>query len=116
MLDSVVAPGMGQPVEVIGVSVGLFDVFRRKTWEEENAYEGGTPPCPRCGTSLTKRYEFSEMYCDSCKYGLDDDEHDDQSDESLSVYEAASIWASNGKDDDYTFGYSEAELDAALGR
>ncbi|AYJ33923.1 hypothetical protein D4R08_00235 [Corynebacterium xerosis] len=106
---------MGQPVEVIGVSVGLFDVFRRKTWEEENAYEGDTPPCPRCGTSLTKRYEFSEMYCDNCKYGLDDDEHDDQSDESLSVYEAASIWASNGKDDDYTFGYSEAELDAALG-
>lgn len=105
---------MGQPVEVIGVSMGLFDAFRRKTWEE-NAYEGDTPPCPRCGTSLTKRYVFSEMYCDNCKYGLDDVEHDDQSDESLSVYEAANIRASNGKDEDYTFGYSEAELEAALG-
>ena len=53
------------------------------------------------------------MYCDNCKYGLDD-EGDDQSGESLSVYEAASIWASNGKDEDYTFGYSEAELEEAL--
>jgi hypothetical protein len=32
----------------------------------------------------------------------------------LSVSEAADIWASNGKDEDYTFGYSEAELQAAL--
>lgn len=94
--------------------MGLFDAFRRKTWEEENAYEGDTPSCPRCGSSMTKRYVFSEMYCDTCKYGLDDDEDDDKSDESLSVYEAANIWASNGKDGDYTFGYSEAELEAAL--
>ena len=34
--------------------------------------------------------------------------------ESLSVYDAAEIWASNGKDEDYTFGYSEEELEAAL--
>lgn len=32
----------------------------------------------------------------------------------LSVSEAADIWASNGKDEDYTFGYSTAELEAAL--
>ncbi len=32
----------------------------------------------------------------------------------LSVSEAADIWASNGKDEDYTSGYSEEELQRAL--
>ena len=35
-------------------------------------------------------------------------------DGSLSVYDAALIWASNGKDEDYMFGYSEDELEDAL--
>lgn len=34
--------------------------------------------------------------------------------ERLSVDEAALIWASHGKDEDYTFGYSEEELEDAL--
>ena len=84
---------------------------KNKSWEEENAYAGDTPPCPDCGTPLTKKYVFSDMYCDNCKYGLDDD---DDVGEALSVYDAAAIWASNGKDEDYTFGYSEEELEAAL--
>ena len=44
------------------------------------------------------------------------DEIDDieELDESLSVYEAAEIWASHGKDEDYMFGYSEEELEEAL--
>lgn len=54
------------------------------------------------------------MNCGNCKYGLDDDEGDDQSDDSLSVYEAANFCSSNGKVGNYTFGYSEAELEAAL--
>lgn len=29
----------------------------------------------------------------------------------MSVYDAAQIWLSNGKDEDYTFGYSEEELE-----
>lgn len=94
--------------------MGLFDVFRSKSWEEKDAYHGDTPPCPRCGTSLTKRYVYSEMYCENCRYGLDDEEDTDRSDESLSVYEAADIWASHGKDEEYAFGYSEAELEEAL--
>lgn len=49
--------------------------------------------------------------CDWCAAEYDDDSEDD---ESLSVYEAAEIWASNGKDEDYMFGYSEDELEAAL--
>lgn len=44
---------------------------------------------------------------------FDDDFEEDDS-ESLSVWDAAEIWASNGKDEDYMFGYTEEELEAAL--
>lgn len=90
--------------------MGLFDIFKKKSWEEENAYTDETPPCPQCGESLTKKYVFSDMYCTNCNYGLDDDGDN----ESLSVYEAAEIWASHGKDEDYMFGYTEEELEDAL--
>lgn len=44
------------------------------------------------------------------------DEADDQdSDESLSVYDAADIWLSHGMDEDYTSGFSEEELRRAAG-
>ena len=43
--------------------------------------------------------------------GADDEDEDDQS---LSVYDAALIWASNGKGEDYTFGYSEEEPEEAF--
>lgn len=39
---------------------------------------------------------------------------DQDSGETLSVWDAAEIWASNGKDEDYMFGYSEYELENAL--
>ena len=45
---------------------------------------------------------------------FDEEEDDYEGGESLSVHEAALIWASNGKDEDYMFGYSEDELEAAL--
>ncbi len=32
----------------------------------------------------------------------------------INVYEAADIWASNGKDEDYMFGYTEQELEDAF--
>lgn len=41
-------------------------------------------------------------------------DEDDSDDEPLSVYDAALIWMSNGKDEDYMFGYTEEELEAAL--
>jgi hypothetical protein len=44
----------------------------------------------------------------------DYDDDDDDDGETLSVYDAALIWASNGKDEDYTFGYTEEELENAL--
>ncbi len=44
-----------------------------------------------------------------------DDTHDEDDDnERLSVWDAAEIWASNGKDEDYMFGYTEEELEDAL--
>ena len=46
-------------------------------------------------------------------YKYDDEDYDDG--ETLSVWDAADIWASNGKDEDYTFGYTEEELERALG-
>ena len=45
---------------------------------------------------------------------VNDSWDDDDEGESLSVYDAALIWMSNGKDEDYTFGYSEEELEEAL--
>lgn len=49
--------------------------------------------------------------------GMEDEwmnEDDDEAGERLNVYDAALIWASNGKDEDYTFGYTEEELEDAL--
>ena len=44
-----------------------------------------------------------------------DDSYDEADDsEHLSVWDAAEIWASNGKDEDYMFGYTEKELEDAL--
>jgi len=45
---------------------------------------------------------------------FDDDWYEADSSESLSVHDAADIWASNGKDEDYTFGYSVDELERAF--
>jgi hypothetical protein len=45
---------------------------------------------------------------------VDDDFEEDDSSERLSVWDAADIWASNGKDEDYKFGYTEEELENAL--
>ena len=39
---------------------------------------------------------------------------EDYGGERISVYDAALIWMSNGTDEDYTFGYSEEELEDAL--
>ena len=59
--------------------------------------------CPNCGHRMSRELDMwgnwdGETYrCDWCAAEYDDDSEDD---ESLSVYEAAEIWASNGKDED----------------
>jgi len=76
--------------------------YNRKTWvDEDGFYETWTN---RDGSETNGNFYPLEE---------DDDDYDDD-DESLSVYEAAEIWASNGKDEDYMFGYSEDELEDAL--
>lgn len=45
---------------------------------------------------------------------IEDIEDADNLGESLDVYDAALIWLSNGKDEDYMFGYTEEELEYAL--
>ncbi|MCM1022812.1 MAG: hypothetical protein NC395_01990 [Prevotella sp.] len=75
--------------------------------------------CPDCGHRLSRVKDAfgdwdGETYtCEYCSSTIDEDDADDGED--LSVYDAALIWASNGKDEDYTFGYSEEELEEALG-
>lgn len=44
----------------------------------------------------------------------DDCDYDPEELENISVYEAADIWLSSGKDEDYMFGYTEDELNDAL--
>jgi len=72
---------------------------------------------------LCRNHEHGEMnyedegnyVCPICGFEYHDDEYDDEdSSEGLNVYDAALIWASHGKDEDYTFGYSEDELEDAL--
>ena len=73
--------------------------------------------CPDCGRRMRRVYnewgywDGTTYACDYCESDYDDYEDDD---EAISVYDAALIWASNGKDEDYTFGYSEEELEDAL--
>lgn len=42
------------------------------------------------------------------------EEEDADGDDELNVYHAAMIWAANGKEKEYLFGYSEEELEEAL--
>ena len=71
--------------------------------------------CDECGAKLeyvgSNEWECSE--CDAVYEieGLEDDDYDD--DERLSVWDAAAIWRSHGKDEDYMFGYTEDELEDA---
>ena len=71
--------------------------------------------CPVCGRRLRRERDIlgdwdGETYVyDHCA-GIEDESDD----EAISVYDAAQIWLSNGKDEDYTFGFSEEELENAL--
>ncbi len=44
------------------------------------------------------------------QFDPNEDEEDDEGGETMSVYDAADIWRSNGEDKDYAFGYDEDEL------
>ena len=72
--------------------------------------------CIDCGSKM-KYIGSREWECTRCHtiYEIEGIEYDDEDDgEALSVYDAALIWASSGKDEDYMFGYTEEELEDAL--
>lgn len=74
----------------------------------------GTWTCEECGyeNDVTEDNIIDD---DNYDYDLDDDDNDDyDNDEKLFVDEAVEIWFSYGKDEDYTFGYTEEELEDAL--
>lgn len=83
---------------------------KERSWDEIDVYEGETPPCPKCGTPLVKKFIYSKIYCLDCRYGLNDND----ASETLKVHDATQIRASNGRDEDYRFGCSSEELEAAL--
>ncbi len=56
------------------------------------------------------KYPEESYFC----YNDYEDDQDDYEEENLSVYDAADIWLSSGKDEDYMFGYTEQELEDAL--
>lgn len=66
--------------------------------------------CDVCGHRMTKIDEDTYY----CKWCAAQKVEEDEDDESISVYDAADIWLSHGKDEDYMFGYSEEELEDAL--
>ena len=71
--------------------------------------------CPECGHRM-RRFIDSWGVWDGVSYTCDycSGEEYDGDGEDLSVEDAALIWASHGKDEDYTFGFSEDELEDAL--
>ena len=108
----------------------LNDVSENNILSEEDAESAADNQvdCPICGGHMRRDgYSWDEYICEDCgleatlnDYGVlvyqsdEDDDHYGDDGELLSVYEAAEIWASHGKDEDYMFGYSEDELEDAL--
>ncbi len=80
--------------------------------------------CPICGSRMSREKDIfgnwdGESYiCEKCRTNElieeEDEDDEDYEGEYISVHDAALIWLSHGKDPDYTFGYSEEELEDAL--
>ena len=82
--------------------------------------------CPHCGIQACGKDQIEELFgyrrdgsvpqswCRNCRSSRGAFQDDDDESESISVNEAAHIWLSHGKDEDYMFGYSEEELEESL--
>lgn len=95
----------------------------------ENILNGGNDNgcdwyCDECDAYMNSQRGFTtssgEWTCSECGFVNDVsedniiyDDADDEEDEKISVWDAADIWRSHGKDDDYMFGYTEEELEDA---
>lgn len=91
--------------------------------------------CDRCGAHLNSQVGFDDYRytwnCEGCEhknsissenifeshqdFNEPISENDEDADESLSAWDAADIWLSNGMDEDYMFGYGKGELRRAAG-
>lgn len=67
--------------------------------------KSGEWTCTKCGS-------VNDVTEDNIIDEYDNDDDDDN--ESLSVWDAADIWESSGRDEDYMFGYTEEDLEDAL--
>ena len=104
-----------------GIVSGYFDPSDYDWWCDDcdaslNNQPGFSPDCgswicTECGC-LNFIDEDNVRDEDSEPVYYEDSEFDDS--ERINVWDAADIWASNGKDEDYMFGYSEEELEDAL--
>lgn len=94
------------------------DVTENNILTDEECEDLVKEECPNCGGHMAKFLPLENVWecedCGSCYEILYNDNDDDNECERISVYEAAMIWASNGKDEDYMFGYTKEELEDAL--
>ena len=70
----------------------------------------------RCGEELEYLGD-GKWECCVCEQLYDEFEDDDIDfyGEGIGAYDAALIWCSHGRDEDYMFGYTEEQLEDALG-
>lgn len=73
--------------------------------------------CPNCGRRMYRVKDLEgnwdrETY--TCYHCSGEEYTEEEPEECISVRDAAQIWASKGKDEDYMFGYTEEELEDAL--
>lgn len=95
-------------------------------WEKLDSFDANLPKSTRSSFYIYSEYDLEEeirsylsfyynhlpiSFYYNFKYAANDDENFD---EILSVYDAAEIWLSHGKDEDYMFGYTKEELEDAL--
>lgn len=79
------------------------------------AYKRFYPLCKDNGHGQMDYKGNGNYECSVCGFEYHDDDFDnDYSDERLPIDEAAAIWVSHGKDEDYMFGYTKKQLEKAL--
>ena len=77
--------------------------------------------CDKCYGEMEYEHEeknYNRVHCPRCGETWYVDDNDEYINENYSnnsdIYDIALAWASHGKDEEYTFGYSEEELEEAL--